>query len=101
MQLLLCVCHCILCVHVSLFVLYVRKVFGFDWLAPDDYIVGTFTVNFGTAAGDVQCQSIDIILDSEMETSGESFLVDIDLPTTGPIQRGAPGQTRVLIIGKK
>ena len=57
-------------------------------------------MTFQTAAGDVQCQPIVIVLDSVVETADEVFLVDIDLPPTGRIQAGNPDQTMVSIQGR-
>ena len=86
-------------IHPIHWALFIQSCWLVHWSAPDDYIGGVFTLKFGTAAGNVQCQSIEIVQDSVVEPRDEVFFVDIKLPLMGPVQKGTPGQTRVIIAG--
>ena len=65
---------------------------------PEDYLGGTFSVTFGTNAGDTQCIPITLVSDNEREER-EDFFVDVDLDDMGAIRAGNPSRTTVGIEG--
>ena len=65
---------------------------------PADYLGGTFSVTFGTDAGDTQCIGITLVSDNDREER-EDFFVDVDLDDMGAIRAGNPSRTTVGIEG--